>query len=70
MTWYSVIIMLNNTLQDQRQIEGSLANDENSSDEEMLADFIKWCPGFDPALLERITTHVSPVDLRRKMSPC
>ena len=47
-------------IDDQRQIEGSLANDEYSSDEEMLADLIEWCPGFDPALIKRIIQENRP----------
>ena len=46
--------------QHQRQIEGSLANDEYSSDEEMLADLIEWCPGFDPALIKRLIQEQRP----------
>lgn len=47
-------------LKDQRQIESSLANDEYSSDQELLADLISFCPGFDPALIERIIQEQRP----------
>lgn len=49
-----IIVTPQPTIEEQRQIESSLGNDEYSSDEEMLANFIDWCPGFTPALLTRI----------------
>ena len=47
--------------QHQRQIEGSLANDENSSDEELLEFLLEECPGFDPALIARIIDWERPI---------
>ena len=47
--------------QDQRTIEGTLANDENSSDEELQAFLQAECPGFDPALIARLIREQRPV---------
>ena len=41
-------------LQHLRTIEGTLANDEYSTDEEMEVFLRIECPGFDPALIGRI----------------
>ena len=47
--------------QDQRTIEGTLANDEYSSDTEILEFLLEECPGFDPALLARLIREQRPV---------
>ena len=47
--------------QHQRTIEGTLANDENSSDDELQAFLQAECPGFDPALIARIIDAERPI---------
>jgi len=47
-------------LQHQRTIEGTLANDENSSDAELLEFLLEECPGFDPALIARLIQEQRP----------
>ena len=53
---------MNDTLQqDQRTIEGTLANDEYSSDTEVLELLMEECPGFDQALIARIIREQRPI---------
>jgi len=59
--------VINDTLQDLRTIEGTLANDEYSTDEEMEVFLRIECPGFDPALIAQLIREQRPVFFREPL---